>query len=454
MLVGLGFLMIATFMYLIMSKRLMPVAALTLVPVLFGLLAGAGLGVGDMIVDGIVKLAPNAGLMFFAIIFFGLMIDVGLFDPLIRLIVRISGGDPLKLVMGTMLLTTCVSLDGDGSTTFIIVTSALLPIYLRLGMNPVVLTVIAATSNGVLNTVPWGSATVRAASALHLSPVDIFVPMIPAIAAGLVALAGLAYLLGRSERRRLTRQTVESLYGVESGGSPVQVTTSGGARSATEAEMATMLDEQLHRPNGRPRLRWVNLVITVVTMVLLVVNLTKPVVVLMLAAILALVINFPRVQEQADQFKAHASSVVSVVGLIFAAAVLTGIMSGTGMDVAMAQWISDAIPSSLGSHLPLIVGLLSLPVCFFMGNDAFFFGILPVLSATAAKSGVEPIEMARAALVGQPLLLSSPLVPAFLLLVSLAKVQISDHHRKVAVRACFVGLTILLVGGLTGGYSL
>ncbi|NIB32447.1 hypothetical protein HBB16_12980 [Pseudonocardia sp. MCCB 268] len=47
-----------------------------------------------------------------------------------------------------------VSLDGDGSTTFIITVSALLPIYLRLGMSPVVLTVVA-THNGALNIVPW-----------------------------------------------------------------------------------------------------------------------------------------------------------------------------------------------------------------------------------------------------------------------------------------------------------
>jgi len=42
MLVLLGFGMISTFMLLIMSKRLTPVAALIVVPLLFGLLSGRG----------------------------------------------------------------------------------------------------------------------------------------------------------------------------------------------------------------------------------------------------------------------------------------------------------------------------------------------------------------------------------------------------------------------------
>jgi len=130
MLIGLGFLMIAVFMYLILSKRLTPVVALILVPVVFGIAAvqfGAAVlpedgGVTDSIMDAIKSFAPTAALLFFAIIYFGLMIDVGLFDPLIRLILRVVGNSPVRLVIGTAVLAGLVSLDGDGSTTFIITT--------------------------------------------------------------------------------------------------------------------------------------------------------------------------------------------------------------------------------------------------------------------------------------------------------------------------------------------
>lgn len=202
-LVVLGFTMVLTFMALIMTRRLTPMVALIVVPTIFGLFAGAGFGLGDMIMDAIKSMAPTAALLMFAIMYFGIMIDVGLFDPLIRLITRVLGDDPAKVVLGTALLAGAVSLDGDGSTTFIITTSAMLPIYLRLGMSPVVLTCVAGLMNGTLNIVPWGGPTVRAASALSLQPTDIFVPMLPSLATGLVISLAFAWFLGLGERRRL-----------------------------------------------------------------------------------------------------------------------------------------------------------------------------------------------------------------------------------------------------------
>ncbi len=143
MLITLGFSMIAVFMYLILSKRLTPMVALILVPLTFAVLAGAfGItgeaeeGVVDSIMTAIGDFAPTAVLLFFAIIYFGLMIDVGLFDPLIRFILRVVGNDPVRLVVCTAVLAGIVSLDGDGSTTFIITVSALLPIYLQAGHEP------------------------------------------------------------------------------------------------------------------------------------------------------------------------------------------------------------------------------------------------------------------------------------------------------------------------------
>ena len=491
MLIVLGFGMIAVFMALIMTKRLTPVAALILVPIIFGLIAGGGLDLGDSIVDAIKAVAPTAALLFFAIIFFGMMIDVGLFDPLIKLILRFVGHDPVKLAVGTALLTTIVSLDGDGSTTFIIVTSAFLPIYLRLGMSPVVLTCIAATSNGVLNTVPWGGSTSRAAAALKVDPIDIFVPMIPAIAAGLIAVLVFAYFLGRSERKRLgvlelsaTRPGLlrrpRAATDVASGARGLSVPEPHTATTVTETSLPTAVvgvtdnfdtDDSvtggtrddfaapiaadghvLHRPNARPKLIWINAVLTLALMTELVVGNIPSSVTFLLGVAIALVINFPRVSEQSEQIKSHASSVVGVVGMVFAATVLTGVLTGSGMVEAMAGWLVTVIPDSLGSHFPVITGLISIPMTFFTSNDAFYFGVLPVLNETASHFGITSLEMARASLVGQPLHQSSPLVASFLLLVGLAKVELGEHAKKTLWRAIVVGLVMLAVGLITAAF--
>lgn len=462
MLVVLGFAMIAVFMTLVMTKRATPIVTLILVPLIFGLFAGAGLGIGDMILESVVKLAPTAGLLFFAIIYFGTMIDVGLFDPLIRVILRFVGHDPVKVVVGTALLTSVISLDGDGSTTFIIVTSALLPIYLRLGMSPVILTVTAAMANGVLNTVPWGGSTSRAAASLQLSPIEIFLPMVPAILAGLMTVCILAYFMGRSERARigmleLDDQGVLAKRGANataSVGSNITKSPTSGIAIREDYSVPITTQGIATRPNARPKLVWVNLILTLLTMTALVAELTEPVVIFMVAAAIALVINFPRVREQSEQIKAHSDSVISVVGMIFAATVLTGVMNGTGMVDAMAKWLVDVIPNELGPFMALIVGALSIPFTFIMTNDAFYFGILPILAETATHFDITTLEMARASLVGQALHQSSPLVASFLLLIGLANVSLGEHFKKVIWRGAIVAAVMLVVGGLTLAYPL
>lgn len=498
-LVGLGFAMIVTFMTLIMLGRSTPMIALILVPTIFGLIAGAGLGIGDMVMEAIKDMAPTAALLMFAIMYFGIMIDVGLFDPLIRIITRALGNDPAKIVLGTALLAGVVSLDGDGSTTFIITTSAMLPLYLRMGMSPVVLTVVAGLINGTMNILPWGGPTVRAAAALGLDPAEVFVPMIPSLVVGVIVVFAFAWFLGIAERKRLGGSVDTSRFQDDSnGGSTVTggagtggTGSSGGAGttpsgttpnghtpdgtvpdgaggggvlvdvredntnehaketvSLSEVEedpsdglTDTMLDP--HRSTLRPKLIWFNLVLTLVVMVALVADILPLAFVFMVGTGLALAVNFPKVKDQATEMLAHSSSIVGVVSMVLAAGVLVGVFSGTGMVDAMASWITSVIPDSMGAYLAPITGLLSIPMTFFMSNDAFYFGILPVLSESAAHFGIEPVEMARASITGQPVHMQSPLVPAILLLVSLAKVNLGDHHKKVLWRAVIVSLAML-----------
>lgn len=454
MLVILGFLMVAVFMYLILTKRATPVVALTLVPVAFGLLAGAGLGIGDMITDGIKSLAPTAALLFFAIIFFGIMIDVGLFDPLVKGILKLVKNDPMKLVVGTAVLAMVVSLDGDGSTTFIIVTSAMLPLYLKLGVSPVILTVVAGLANGTMNIIPWGGPTVRAASALGISPSEVFIPMVPSLIVGLIIVLAFSVHLGIMERRRIGSLVYDRQL-VKQGASTDTTTgrdggtgTGGGDGDGSAGQFIDGLDP--NRNTLRPKLLWFNATLTVVLLVVLVMDILPIPVLFMIAASIALAVNFPKVKEQGEAIARHSSSIVSVVAMVLAAAILTGVFQGTGMVEAMAEWLLNVIPSGMGPYLAVITGVLSLPFTFFMTNDAFYFGILPVLSETAAQYGIEPVEMARASITGQAFHLQSPLVPAILLLVTLAGVSLADHHKKVLWRAAVISLTMLVVGVALG----
>ncbi|MEU2622397.1 CitMHS family transporter [Streptomyces sp. NPDC007157] len=468
MLTILGFTMIATFLVLIMLKKMSPIAALVLIPALFCVFVGKGAKLGDYVIDGVTSLAPTAAMLMFAIVYFGVMIDVGLFDPIVKGILRFCKADPLRIVVGTALLAAIVSLDGDGSTTFMITVSAMYPLYKRLKMSLVVMTGVAAMANGVMNTLPWGGPTARAATALKLDASDIFVPMIPALAVGLVFVIALAYVLGRRERKRLgvltldealveekERETETVLVGAGAGSGESAVRGGGtGTGSGTEADRPAEDDGfqglDPHRETLRPRLYWFNALLTVALLTSMIMEWLPIPVLFLLGAALALTVNFPHMPAQKARLAAHAENVLNVSGMVFAAAVFTGVLQGTGMVDHMATWLVDNIPDGMGPHLALVTGVLSIPLTYFMSNDGFYFGILPVLAEAGQAHGVSSVEIARASIIGQPLHMSSPLVPAVYVLVGMAKVEFGDHTRFVVKWAALTSLVVLGAGILFG----
>ncbi|MEU9364538.1 citrate:proton symporter [Streptomyces avermitilis] len=473
MLTILGFTMIATFLVLIMLKKMSPIAALVLIPALFCVFVGKGAKLGDYVIDGVTSLAPTAAMLMFAIVYFGVMIDVGLFDPIVRGILRFCKADPLRIVVGTALLAAIVSLDGDGSTTFMITVSAMYPLYKRLKMSLVVMTGVAAMANGVMNTLPWGGPTARAATALKLDASDIFVPMIPALAVGLLGVFVLAYVLGRRERTRLGVLTLDEALEpqeaetvlVGAGGSEEKSprTTGGsgsgsGSGSGTDAdapESAVTADDGFqgldpHRAALRPKLYWFNALLTVTLLTAMIMEWLPIPVLFLLGAALALTVNFPHMPDQKARLGAHAENVLNVSGMVFAAAVFTGVLQGTGMVDHMAKWLVSNIPDGMGPHMAFVTGVLSIPLTYFMSNDGFYFGILPVLAEAGQAHGVSSLEIARASLVGQPLHMSSPLVPAVYVLVGMAKVEFGDHTRFVVKWAALTSLVVLGAGILFG----
>ena len=432
MLTFLAFGMVLVFMALIMMKRLSPLVALILVPIAFGLLAGFSTELGEMMLAGIRNLAPTGVMLMFAILYFAIMIDAGLFEPFVKRILALVHGDPLKIIVGTAVLALVVSLDGDGSTTYMITTAAMLPLYRRLGMRLLNLACVVMLAGGIMNILPWGGPTARAVSALNLDMNDVFVPMIPGMAVGAAWVIFVAYRLGLRERARLA--TAQA---------PVD-----GLPPILEEELANpdFHEDTEHR---RPDRLIINAILTAGLLVGLVSAVMPLPALFMLGFAIAMMLNYPSIDEQKALLSRHAGNVLAVVGLIFAAGVFTGILSGTKMVDAMANSVVGAVPEVLGPYLAVVTAVLSVPFTFFISNDAFYFGILPILAAAGEVYGITGAEMARASLMGQPVHLLSPLVPSTYLLVGLVGVDFDDHQRytmKWALASVFV---LIMVGLLT-----
>lgn len=432
----LAFAMVATFMTLIMMKRLSALVALIIVPVAFALLGGFVDGLGSMMLAGVRELAPTGVMLLFAILYFGTMIDTGLFDPLIARILRVVDSDPLRIVVGTAVLALIVSLDGDGTTTYMITASAMLPLYRHLKLDVRKMACIIIMAAAITNLLPWGGPTARAATALKLDPATLFVPLIPTMVACTAWVLFVAYVFGMQERRRIARLREHQ---------PFQ-----GDERLTEGQMIE--EDRTREPAAlRPKLFWFNVALTAALMIMLVAGAMPLPVLFMIAFALALMLNYPSLAEQKRRLEAHASNALAVVGLIFAAGIFMGILSGTRMVDAMASSVLGILPPELGPYMAPITALLSIPFTFLISNDAFYFGMLPILAQTAQAYGISAEEIGRASLVGQHVHLLSPLVPSTYLLVGLAKIEFGEHQRFTllwALGSCLVMLLSSLLFGI------
>ncbi len=427
MLAIIGLVTVLAVLVLIMSKKVSPMISLIVVPMIACLLVGQGGEMGGYITAGIKSVAPTGCMFIFAVLFFGIMGDVGAFERIVNAILRVIGTDPVKICIGTFFVTLMTHLDGSGATTFLITIPAMLPIYQKMKMDPRVLATIVAMGAGTMNLVPWGGPTIRAATALEISLTDLYNPMIIPQICGLVAGLAISIWFGLREKKRL-----------------------GETLASITLEPKQLSEEE--KALRRPKLFWFNLALIVVTIVSLVVELLPPAGCFMAALAIAMIVNYPNLDLQRKLVDMHAEAALMMSSVLFAAGCFTGIMSNSGMLTAMAEGLISILPQSVASHFAFALGITSMPLSLLFDPDSFYYAVLPVLAAAGETAGVAAVAMARAAICGQitvgfPI---SPLTPSTFLLTGLSGVDLGDHQKHSFLPLWIVSLTIVLVAVIMG----
>ena len=432
----LSYAMIIVFMFVIMKKKMSPFTALVLVPLVFTMIAKfSGIAakgtLGEYVLSGVSTTANTGIMLLFAILYFSIMLDTGLFDPITNKMIRFAKGDPMRVLMATAIVAAAVSLNGDGTTTTLICCSAFIPIYKKLGMKLMNLGVLVILQNTIMNLHPWGGPTARAMAVLKVDA-DILSYLLPGMVLSLLyVIFFVARRMGKQERERL------------------------GITQLTEAEileMTTITDQEtleIRRPNN-----WLfNAVLTIVLIAWLVsgsfiekISL-PPLLLFLVGTCIALIINYPVLKDQSKRIGANGGDAVQVVILVFAAGIFMGLFQGSGMAEALAESFTQIIPKQLGAFWGIIIALISAPGTFFLSNDGFYFGVLPVLAEAGRQYGFSDMQMALASLMGQAFHLLSPLVAFIYLLLRLTGLDMGQWQRTSAKYA--LGIFLIFVVTIT-----
>ena len=446
-----AYAMMVVFMYVIMKKKMSPFTALVLIPLAFALVAVLtgvvqDVNIGTLVRQGLFgndskdKLTKINGtaetgvMLLFAILYFSLMLDSGLFDPITNKMIRYAKGDPMKVLVATAIVAAAVSMNGDGTTTTLICCSAFVPIYKKLDMKLMNLGVLVILQNTIMNLLPWGGPTARAMSVLGVEA-DILGYLAPGMVLSILyVIFFVARGMGKKERARL------------------------GIKELTDAELdeLTTISDPEVLAIRRPQNFWINAVMTIVLIGWLVAGSfiksieVKPVVLFLIGTGLAMMINYPDLKTQSKRIGENAGDAVQVVLLVFGAGVFMGLFQGTGMAKALTDSIVHIIPQQLAGFWSLIIALISVPGTFFLTNDGFYYGVLIPFAEIGRQYGFTDMQMALASLMGQAFHLLSPLVAFIYLLLRLTGLDMGEWQRESAKYAAVVFVifvvTIVLMG--------
>lgn len=448
MLTVLGYILIIAFLALVIKKKTSAFTGLVVVSVVCGMAACFFYGIPlekvlDWIKEGLFYTVNDKGkvslgtinptiMILFAILYFSIMMNVGLFDPLCVYLIRKAKGDPLKVLMVTVFTASVVTLDGDGTTTILIITSAFVPLFKQMGIKLSYLAMLIILPTSIGNCLPWGGPLARAAAVLNLEVNELFVQILPILAVAMIYIFILAYFMGISERKRL---------GYVAGHSEV-------ISAEQIEEMVAVIrnhDKELKRPN-----RFIfNLVLTIGMLVLLIMGLVSGAIVFLVGTAIALAANYND-KEQRDRITANGGDAIAVTSIIIAAGCFLGILNGSGMSAAIAQHLASLIPESLGSHTALIFAFIGSIACYALPVDAYYFGILPVVAPIAYKFGISPTEIGMASFMGQAIRYASPTVAWLFLLMDRTEMSFGEYQKEFFKYSIPMFFIFIVTAVLTG----
>lgn len=419
-----GYLIVFTLLFCLMRGKAAPIPLFCFVPIIGALLAGySPIEVNGFVVKGIQTVVGTAVLLSFSVIYFLIMNEVGIFDPLVEYLAKHAGNNVVAVTITSAIVAIIAHIEGATAATVLVTVPAMLPLYRRLHIRPEALLAIVAIGMGVMNLLPWGGPTARLSAILGIGVTELWRHLIPTQIFGCIVVIICAATIGLLEKRR-----------------------GAGQVSACEGEAAP----KVHHREITPKLIF-NLLLTIVLIGLLSSGKFQAYVLFMFATGIALFVNFKTLKEQEDAIKRGATPAFLIAATMMAAGVFVGVLNQTPMMREMANLLISAVPTFLLKYLHIILGLFAAPIGMATGTDAFFFGIVPLFVAAGSGIGISAESVGYAALLGKNTgVLISPLTPATFIAIGLAGVELKDHIKYTFPWVMLISALSIGFGVLTG----
>ena len=365
----------------------------------------------------------------FAIVYFNILSDAGMFDVIVGAVMKRMGNSVSAILLMTCFLAFISHLDGSGATTMLITIPTMLPLYKKMRVSNVILLGYVGLWSGVENMLPWTSALARVSASTGVDPYELWNALLPVQIVGFIILIASCFVLGKILKARGCGMPDDEFNAIKSG-------------------MGKKDDPVLKVSNT---VLYIDMIMTVVMVVAMLLGWLNTNVAFMIFLSFALLLNCHGSKEMTAQIKKHGATALNMVMILFSIGMLVGVMKDTGMMNAMTETLISFVPEAMGSHLTFIIALLSVPLSMAVGSDSLYMIMAPIFGNMAVAFGGTTMHAAGACVIGACIAANLCLMaPTPYLALGLAEVEMKDNLKYLFIPTWILGIVLAIVGAIVG----
>lgn len=425
----LGYIMLIALVYLIMKGKWTPAFVFIALSMILGIVVGYDVGtISTYIKAGLNSVLSTLVMFGFAVLFFTIMTEAGLFQPIIDFLMRTLGKSTIGLGIGAILVTAVGQLGGAATAAALICIPFFLPLMKKIGLSGKHLMLIFGLTSGIMNLMPWCGPMLRHSAVTGIDAVELWRTVLPAQILGILITCGIAAYFGVKARRTAS--------------TPAELKETAAAETAAAAEAAAVPE--------KTKLTWkwyFNLALLIVTIYLLVKGDITSYIVMAATCCIAMIVNFKGQKPQEAIMKKTAGVGYYNLMLLFSTGIFVGIISQggeTSIVYHMATTLLNILPESLVKHLHLIMGTLSTPLGFCFPSSAYDTSIVPLCIEMGTRYGIPVNAMSACMAIGKNIFnIGSPTYPSTFFILGLCECELKDYLKFGFLPMWLVGIVMM-----------